>query len=86
MKPLEDAEAAELNEETDDEETDDEETDDEDVEDEDNYSEDYDSSDSEGGHFSFIKEGDQREEIARIMQKNKEWAEKMLAKQQRLRK
>ena len=86
MKPLEDAEAAEL----------DEETDDEDIEDEDNYSEDYDSSDSEGGdfsyisseggEFSYIKKGDQREEIARIMQKNKEWAEKMLAKQQRLRK
>ena len=78
MKPLEDAEAVELN----------EENDDEDDEDEDNYSEDYDSSDScEGGYESdFSYTEDQKQYLARVVQQNKEGWEKVLAKKPWLRK
>ena len=71
MKPLEDAEAVELN----------EENDDEDVEDEDNYSEDSDSSDLwEGGYeIDSMYNEDQKNEMLWIVQQEKEAFEKAMA-------
>ena len=100
MKPLDDAEAVELNEENDDEDSESEDNydieDEEDysniyltkiIEDGENYAEDYDSSDSsEGGYGSDFYTEDKKTEIARIVQHNKEWAEKELAKTPWLRK
>ena len=81
MKPLEDAEAVELNEENVYEDSESFRADMEGVEDEDNYSEDSDSSDSwEGGYESDISyTEDKKKEMLWIVQQEKEAFEKVMA-------